>query len=61
MDEETGKVYEFYCPFKFLNHSSDPSAEVYLTDDGWEVYFLREVGKDEEITIDYGPDWNDTE
>jgi len=61
MDEESGKIYEFYCPFKYLNHSSDPSAEVYLTDTGWEVYFLRDVGRDEEVTIYYGEDWDDTE
>ena len=51
-------VYELYSPFKFLNHSEEPNAELYQTDwGGFELYILREVARDEEITISYGPDW----
>ena len=52
-------VYEFYSPFKFLNHADEPNAEVYqIEGGGFELYILREVGRDEEITMDYGTDWN---
>jgi hypothetical protein len=49
-------IYELYSPFKFMNHSPDPVAELYQTDDGgFELYILRRVRRDEEITIDYDP------
>jgi SET domain-containing protein len=51
-------IYELYSPFKFLNHSEDPNAELYQTESGgFELYILREIARDDEITISYGPDW----
>ena len=50
------QAYNLYSPFCYLNHDNDPNADLYLTDDGWELYFLRHVAKDEEVTIDYGFD-----
>ncbi len=38
---------------RFVNHSSDPNAEF----DGVELYALRAIAPEEEITIDYGDDW----
>lgn len=35
---------------RYLNHSSDPHAEFI----GFELYALRDISPDEEITIDYG-------
>lgn len=35
---------------RYLNHSSDPDAEFI----GFELYALRDIHPDEEITIDYG-------
>ena len=40
-------------PLKYLNHSSHPNAELI----GDELYSLREIGPDEEITIHYGKEW----
>ena len=56
------EFFNVYSPFSFLNHDNDPNAELYLTeDDDWELYFLRQVGKDEEVTIDYGFDPSEDE
>lgn len=52
---EDGDWYELYSPFKFINHSEKPNAECYLADDDtWNLYILRQVAADEEITIHYG-------
>ena len=42
---------------RFCNHSSDPNAEF----DGFELYALKTIRKDEEITFHYGEDWDDQE
>lgn len=44
--------YEGRNCLRYLNHSSDPNAEM----DGRECYALRDIGPGEEITIDYGWD-----
>lgn len=42
---------------RYLNHSTRPNAEF----DGFELYALRDIAKDEEITIHYGEDWEDVD
>jgi hypothetical protein len=50
--------WELYSPYCFINHSENANAELYLAEDGsWNLYILRAVKKNEEITIDYGDDW----
>ncbi len=41
------------------NHSMDPNAEVFISDDGsnYELTALRDILPNEEIFIDYGPDY----
>ncbi len=52
------EIYELHAPYKFLNHSDEANAELYLAADGcWTLYILQQVAKDDEITIDYGEDW----
>lgn len=38
---------------RFLNHAVDPNADWW----GDELYALRDISKDEEITFHYGEDW----
>lgn len=58
--DEDGDWWEFYCPYRFVNHSETPNAEFWLDeDDNWHLSILCEVCKDEEITIYYGEDWDD--
>lgn len=38
---------------RFLNHSAKPNAEFR----GFELYSIRAIKKDEEITFHYGEDW----
>ena len=40
---------------RFLNHSSNPNAEI----DGLDLYALRNIQPGAEILIHYGNDWND--
>ena len=42
---------------RFLNHSSDPNAEI----DGLDLIALRNIQRDAEILIHYGRDWKDVE
>jgi SET domain-containing protein len=42
---------------RFLNHSRRPNAEFV----GEELFATRVIHPDEEITIDYGEDWSDTD
>ena len=53
---------ELHSPFRFINHSETPNAELY-EDEGGEFYltFLRDVAPDDEITIDYGEDYDFTQ
>lgn len=47
-------------PWAYLNHSDDPSAEVEQEDSKMVLTLLRDVAEGEEITIDYGDnyDWS---
>jgi len=38
---------------RFLNHSSDPNADWW----GNDLYAIRPIARDEEITFHYGEDW----
>jgi len=38
---------------RFLNHSSEPNADWW----GNELYALRDIARDDEITFHYGEDW----
>ncbi|UCE01756.1 MAG: SET domain-containing protein [Candidatus Latescibacterota bacterium] len=40
---------------RYVNHSSQPNAEFR----GADLFAIRIIRPDEEITIDYGPDWAD--
>jgi len=42
---------------RFLNHSSQPNAEF----DGYELFAIETIEPGEEITFDYGEDWEDVE
>ncbi len=42
---------------RYLNHSSKPNAEF----EADELYAIRTIRKDEEITFDYGEEWADVE
>ena len=58
--EEAGDWWEFYSPYKFVNHSETPNAEFYLVeDDTWNLYILRAVKKHDEIRTYYGSSWCD--
>lgn len=46
--------YDGRNEMRFMNHSGRPNAEM----DGLHCYALREIPRDAEITIDYGPDWH---
>jgi SET domain-containing protein len=40
---------------RYVNHCGQPNAEFR----GADLFAIRVIGPDEEITIDYGPDWAD--
>jgi SET domain-containing protein len=44
------------CDLKYINHNDNPNACYY---DDLSVVALRDIEKDEEITHNYGEDWND--
>ena len=57
IEEEAGGKwigYDGRNEMRYMNHSDRPNAEM----DGLYCYALREIPRDSEITIDYGPDWN---
>ncbi len=41
-------------PLMYLNHSKDPTCHV----DGALIYAARAIGPGDELTIDYGEDWD---
>jgi len=56
VEDETGDEWTGYDgrnEMRYMNHSGHPNAEM----DGLHCYALREIPRDTEITIDYGPDW----
>ena len=40
---------------RYLNHADEPNAE--FDGDSLEVWTVRPIARDEEITIHYGPEW----
>lgn len=42
---------------RYLNHSQDHSAEF----EGFELYAIKDIHAGEEITINYGEDWDDVD
>jgi uncharacterized protein len=59
IDLDRGRRLEPFAPYRYLNHSCDPNAEIcYDVDDGsaapklW-IQSLRPIAAGEEITIDY--------
>jgi hypothetical protein len=53
---------ELYAPFRFINHSDNANCDLWEDADG-EFYLttLRLIQRYEEITIDYGDDWDAAE
>ena len=51
-----GVDYELYNPYTFLNHSDMPNAELWFTEDGFQLELLYDVETGEEITINYTED-----
>ena len=41
-------------PMRYTNHSCDPNARLDIRNGRVEFYALRDIGVDEEITVDYG-------
>jgi len=41
--------------FRFINHSCQPNTFMRRTKDRAEFYALRDIAKDEELTVDYRP------
>lgn len=58
IDLEAGDVLEPAAPFRFLNHSCEPNAEMFRSGDGGKavvsLYAIRTIRQGEELTIDYG-------
>ena len=57
MEPENWVGFDGTNELRFLNHSSKPNAEL----DGQELYALREIDTHEEITIDYGEWFEETD
>lgn len=51
-----GRYVRLKAPEKYLNHSCDPNA--YMKED--RLMAMRDIGKNEEITIDYSMYWRDS-
>ncbi len=54
-DGDELKGYEGYGRLRFLNHDLKPNSDF----EGLDLYALRTIQPDEEITIHYGEDWED--
>ena len=50
-DDETVDVV---CPLKYINHSKSPNVAYY---DDLTVVALKDISKGEELTHDYGSEW----
>ena len=46
--------YDGNNELRFLNHDSQPNGEM----DGLDLYALRDIRANEEITFDYGEEWS---
>lgn len=47
------RAYRISCDLKYANHSKNPNAEVV----GLEMYAVKNIEKDDEITFDYGDEF----
>ena len=54
VDDENG--FHVLCDLRFINHSKNPNACYY---DDLEVCALRDIQPGEEITHNYGDDWQE--
>lgn len=54
VDDEMKKGVRVECDLRYINHAAKPNAAYY---DDLTVVALRDIGKDEEITHDYGDAW----
>lgn len=47
-------------PFCFINHSDNPNCSMYFKDDESGIYLMTEqvIMPREELTVDYGPDYD---
>jgi len=50
----TGEQVKVTCKFRYINHSKDPNVAYY---DDLSVVALREIEGGEELTHDYGKEW----
>ncbi len=57
IEEEDGTIYgiDGRNELRFTNHSCEPNGVM----EGEHLYALRDIEPGEEITIHYGPDWED--
>jgi len=53
-DQEEWIGYDGINELRFLNHTSQPNGEM----DGLDLYALRDIREGEEITIDYGEEFD---
>ena len=52
----SGKQVRVTCKFRYINHSKNPNVAYY---DDLSVVTLRDIRKGEELTHDYGEEWQD--
>ena len=44
-------------PAKYINHACEPNAEARVEDEHINIYAIRDIARDEEVTIDYGQEY----
>ena len=52
-EPDTWSGFDGINELRYLNHSSDPNGEM----DGLDLYAIRDIPKDQEITFDYGEEF----
>lgn len=52
---DCGAQYDVTCKLKYINHSKQPNVIYY---DDFSVMSLRDIDADEELTHDYGEEWD---
>jgi len=55
LNENTDLVGFGYC--SMYNHSDNPNATWIVNEESIQIYAIKNIDKDEEIFISYGPDW----
>jgi hypothetical protein len=56
--EVDGTIHEFYTPFRYLNHSDNPNADVCHDDNGFYIEIIRDIPARTEVAFHYGDDWD---